>query len=318
MMLASSSSSYYRASSSFSSSSSSFVQQQQQQQNSNICKIRVKPNTNNFLRIESSRNGSGVMIMMKNRIDGSNNNNEHKYVLTAAHVASMAGTRNELECTFPKNDVSGEVSFSCMVSSIHETLDLALLRVTNNNTNNLPDGLELPPSLTTNNNNNDNNNKIVCHAYGFPMLYADILHSMKTIMTMAIKRNKISLEKQQFLSSKGEILNQYQSFIAHTAKVSSGCSGGPLIIRNENDNNENENLLVVGIHSFGDKFYGGSFDIAVQCTEEDLKNMLDNPAKSHKEWATNTVNAKIMKSSLKAMKVLFPEMREDEAKKWIL
>jgi hypothetical protein len=44
------------------------------------------------------------------------------------------------------------------------------------------------------------------------------------------------------------------AFALHTASVASGCSGGPLV---------SERGEVIGVHSFGDAFYGGARDVAV-------------------------------------------------------
>ena len=54
---------------------------------------------------------------------------ENFFVLTAAHVASMAGARRDgLECLFPSENMNA-LSVQAEVFSVHERLDLALLRV---------------------------------------------------------------------------------------------------------------------------------------------------------------------------------------------
>ena len=131
-------------------------------------------------------------------------------------------------------------------------------------------------------------------AFGYPMAYANplsLFHDSKGIPN----------------ESNGEIIGYSGDFshIAHTAKVASGCSGGPLLCDD----------YVLGIHSFGDKFYGGEADVAVCCSENDLIDMLNNPVESPSDWDTNTINEKLMKSSLKAMRDIFPDIPEKESEK---
>ena len=58
--------------------------------------------------------------------------------------------------------------------------------------------------------------------------------------------------------------------------------------------------------------------MAVCCSENDLIDMLNNPVESPSDWDTNTINEKLTKSSLKAMRDIFPDIPEKEAKRWIL
>jgi len=132
-------------------------------------------------------------------------------------------------------------------------------------------------------------------AFGYPMAYANPFFSLVG-------------DSEQ---SSGEIIGYSEdcTHVAHTSTVSSGCSGGPLL---------DDDGYVLGVHSFGDKFYGGEADVAACCFEIDLIDMLNKPAQSPSDWDTSAINEKIMKSSLKAMREIFPDIPEKEAKKWIL
>ena len=279
------------SSSSFSSSSSSLSLS-----SSSVCKITVKTSTKTpaiLSRFLASRNGSGVLLSSEKC---TKDMDENFFVLTAAHVASMAGARRDgLECLFPSENMYA-VSVQAEVFSVHERLDLALLRVKTSTSSESSlsslssRGLELSQT-------HHEKKKFRVRAFGYPMAYANplsLFHASKEIPN----------------ESNGEIIGYSGDFshIAHTAKVASGCSGGPLLCDD----------YVLGIHSFGDKFYGGEADVAVCCSENDLIDMLNNPVESPSDWDTNTINEKLMKSSLKAMRDIFPDIPEKEAKRWIL
>jgi len=276
---------------------------------SSVCKVRYKTSSKTpaiVSRFLSSRHGSGVLLSTEkyaaaNEIDAFNR--EDFFVLTAAHVASMAGTRRDgLECVFPSsgnNDFKKEkaVSVQAEIFSVHERLDLALLRVVSS-----PSSVSSVSSLLSSRGlelSQKRNEKMKetqrVRAFGFPMAYANPFFSLVG-------------DSEQ---SNGEIIGYSEDFthVAHTATVSSGCSGGPLL---------DDDGYVLGVHSFGDKFYGGEADVAACCFEIDLIDMLNKPAQSPSDWATSAINEKIMKSSLKAMRDIFPDIPEKEAKKWIL
>jgi S1-C subfamily serine protease len=277
---------------------------------SSMCKVRYKKTSSKMpaivSRFLSSRHGSGVLLSTEkyaaaNKIDAFNR--EDFFVLTAAHVASMAGTRRDgLECVFPfssNNDFKKEkaVSVQAEIFSVHERLDLALLRVVSS-----PSSVSSVSSLLSSRGlelSQKRNEKMKetqrVRAFGFPMAYANPFFSLVG-------------DSEQ---SNGEIIGYSEDFthVAHTATVSSGCSGGPLL---------DDDGYVLGVHSFGDKFYGGEADVAACCFEIDLIDMLNKPAQSPSDWDTSAINEKIMKRSLKAMREIFPDIPEKEAKKWIL
>ena len=277
---------------------------------SSVCKIKAKNSSSKtpliLSRFLSSRNGSGVLLNTSNtgkyaaEIDTFTR--DDIFVLTAAHVASMAGLRRDgLECVFPSGSVQAEIF------SVHERLDLALLRVVQGG-----QGVESSLSsskfssvsslssrgLELSRKDDEKKKTRSVQAFGYPMAYANPLFTLFR-------------DSEQSSESNGEIIGYSEDFthVAHTAKVASGCSGGPLL---------DDDGYILGVHSFGDKFYGGEADVAACCSENDLVDMLNNPSQSPSDWATGAINEKIMKSSLKAMRDIFPDIPENEAKKWIL
>ena len=108
------------------------------------------------------------------------------------------------------------------------------------------------------------------------------------------------------------------AFALHTASVASGCSGGPLV---------SERGEVIGVHSFGDAFYGGARDVAV-ATPRALVQRLGafgtenetpraKPA-SPETYATATVLASVFASSDPALAAMCPELTPERRKAWIL
>jgi S1-C subfamily serine protease len=268
---------------------------------SSVCKIKAKNSSSKtplmLSRFLSSRNGSGVLLNTSNtgeyaaEIDAFTR--DDIFVLTAAHVASMAGLRRDgLECVFPSGSVQAEIF------SVHERLDLALLRVVSSLSSSTLSSLSSRGLELSRKDDEKKKETRSVQAFGYPMAYANPLFTLFR-------------DSEQSSESNGEIIGYSEDFthVAHTAQVASGCSGGPLL---------DDDGYILGVHSFGDKFYGGEADVAACCSENDLVDMLNNPSRSPSDWATSAINEKIMKSSLKAMRDIFPDIPENEAKKWIL
>ena len=268
---------------------------------SSVCKIKAKNSSSKtpliLSRFLSSRNGSGVLLNTSNtgkyaaEIDTFTR--DDIFVLTAAHVASMAGLRRDgLECVFPSGSVQAEIF------SVHERLDLALLRVVPSLSSSSLSSLSSRGLELSRKDDEKKKETRSVKAFGYPMAYANPLFTLFR-------------DSEQSSESNGEIIGYSEDFthVAHTAQVASGCSGGPLL---------DDDGYILGVHSFGDKFYGGEADVAACCSENELVDMLNNPSQSPSDWATSAINEKIMKSSLKAMRDIFPDIPENEAKKWIL
>lgn len=268
---------------------------------SSVCKIKAKNSSSKtpliLSRFLSSRNGSGVLLNTSNTgkyaAEINTFTRDDIFVLTAAHVASMAGLRRDgLECVFPSGSVQAEIF------SVHERLDLALLRVVSSLSSSSLSSLSSRGLELSRKDDEKKKETRSVQAFGYPMAYANPLFTLFR-------------DSEQSSESNGEIIGYSEDFthVAHTAQVASGCSGGPLL---------DDDGYILGVHSFGDKFYGGEADVAACCSENELVDMLNNPSQSPSDWATSAINEKIMKSSLKAMRDIFPDIPENEAKKWIL
>lgn len=268
---------------------------------SSVCKIKAKNSSSKtpliLSRFLSSRNGSGVLLNTSNTgkyaAEINTFTRDDIFVLTAAHVASMAGLRRDgLECVFPSGSVQAEIF------SVHERLDLALLRVVSSLSSSSLSSLSSRGLELSRKDDEKKKETRSVKAFGYPMAYANPLFTLFR-------------DSEQSSESNGEIIGYSEDFthVAHTAQVASGCSGGPLL---------DDDGYILGVHSFGDKFYGGEADVAACCSENELVDMLNNPSQSPSDWATSAINEKIMKSSLKAMRDIFPDIPENEAKKWIL
>ena len=104
----------------------------------------------------------------------------------------------------------------------------------------------------------------------------------------------------------------------HSACVASGASGGPLA---------NARGEAVGVHSFGDAFYGATRDVAVLCDAATCADGLGFDG-AHRRgaggevcaeaYATRRVNENIARTSDPALKQMCPELSEAQRKAWIL
>ena len=106
----------------------------------------------------------------------------------------------------------------------------------------------------------------------------------------------------------------------HTSVVANGESGGALI---------NARGELVGVHSFGDAFFGVGRDVAVRVTRDVVAECVAGgcpgcvagalccPA-TPERYATVAVNARVMASSDPALAAMCPELSPAERRAWIL
>ena len=105
------------------------------------------------------------------------------------------------------------------------------------------------------------------------------------------------------------------AFALHTAAVASGCSGGPLV---------SEAGEVVGVHSFGDAFYGGARDVAVATPRRVVRGLgvaagrAKTKPTSPSAYAGATVLAAIFAASDPALAAMCPELTPEQRRAWIL
>ena len=294
-----------------------------------------------FLR--SSRRGSGVVVSL----DGAGGDLR---VLTAAHVASLAGPDNRLDIR--ASDSTDAPTRVGSVVAVHPRLDLALIALD-----------DVRPSVSA-------SGSASVAARGafvargaeqkedasFPSTFAPLAAAPPPVgarvaalgyamgwssaFRTAMRRRDdaaagvwgelLATHAECFRDEDDERFSgtdrddetdektRVAAFALHTASVASGCSGGPLV---------SERGEVIGVHSFGDAFYGGARDVAV-ATPRDLVQRLGafgtenetpraKPA-SPETFATATVLASVFASSDPALAAMCPELTPERRKAWIL
>ena len=285
--------------------------------------------------LSSSRRGSGVVVSL----DGTGHPSS-LVIVTAAHVACLAGSRNSIRVRSPsaKDDRDGAVA---RVVGVHARLDLAVLTFATDD-----DGDD------QNQNQNQNQNRRAwlplapsaprardpIAALGYPMGWSG-----------AIKRAANAARGGARRSSRwGEVLAGFPNrtlagepttHLLHTSAVASGESGGPLV---------NAALEVCGVHSFGDHFTGGERDVAVAVSAATLRGCFvrgaDNLSvgkaggEAGREddlrlvaravtaaapvapaaYDTAGVNAMIVESSDPALAAMCPELTREQRMSWIM
>jgi S1-C subfamily serine protease len=297
--------------------------------------------------LASSRRGSGVVISL----DGAGGD---LLVLTAAHVACLAGSKNRVDVRAnPALDAPTRVG---SVIAVHPSLDLALIALDDDEAS-ASEGLtrdknaetgerrfptafaklaEAPPPLGSR-----------VAALGYAMGWSSAFQAAFRGFGKDAHSKRARAETWGELLATHDILEhetdddrgedtvfdtvektertetqkkQIFAFALHTSAVASGASGGPLIT---------ETGEVFGIHSFGDAFYGGARDVAVGTTrrvieklaeeEGEPKNPLGKKTPSAPEtYATAKVHAAIFQSSDQALKAMCPELTPTQRKAWIL
>ena len=267
--------------------------------------------------LSGTRRGSGVVVSL----DGVGG--EFR-ILTCAHVACLAGPNNELDIkASPAMNAQTRLGY---VVAVHPTLDLALIALKGEE-----DGSS----------SEKNQNRDVKHSQkSFPSSYAPLAEGAPT------KNQKVtalgysmgwSSVVQKFKGLKGDdgaiegvTLATYEgterntsenenkkttSFILHTAVVASGASGGPLV---------DDTGHVIGVHSFGDAFYGGAMDVAVATPKMVIETLARRDRKVATEkvnptkYKTSKINAMIFKSSDPALESMCPDLTQTQRKNWIL
>jgi S1-C subfamily serine protease len=288
-----------------------------------------------FLR--SSRRGSGVVVSL----DGAGGDLR---VLTAAHVACLAGPDNRVDVC--ASDAANAPTRVGSVVAVHPRLDLALIAL-----DDVAPSVSDIATLRKRDAPDDGKEKDV-----FPSTFAPLAAAPPPVgarvaalgyamgwssaFRTAMRRRDdaaagvwgelLATHAECFRDEDDERFSgtdrddetdekmRVAAFALHTASVASGCSGGPLV---------SERGEVIGVHSFGDAFYGGARDVAV-ATPRDLVQRLGafgtenetpraKPA-SPETYATATVLASVFASSDPALAAMCPELTPERRKAWIL
>jgi len=284
----------------------------------------------------SSRRGSGVCVSLD---DG-----KTVAVVTAAHVACLAGAKNRLEVRF--ESATGEKKRTSLttrlarVAAVHPDLDLAALAFVDDEPllerDDPPfqrrDGNQMmpekpvappptPPWMPLSSDPPAVGDAVV--ALGYPMLWsAAFSEALKPPETererfgnLHATRGRVSATSAWRVPAE---LAPGVTHCLHSACVASGASGGPLA---------NARGEAVGVHSFGDAFYGATRDVAVLCDAATCADGLGFDARTGaapagevcaEAYATRRVNENIARTSDPALKQMCPELSEAQRKAWIL
>jgi S1-C subfamily serine protease len=254
-------------------------------------------------------------------------------VLTAAHVACLAGPNNRVDVRASASFADARTRVGSVVA-VHPRLDLALIKL-----DDLPDALDpsetdepfpstfaplaaAPPPVGAR-----------VAALGYAMGWSSAFRTAmrrRDDAAAGVWGELLATHAECFRDEDDERFSgtdrddetdektRVAAFALHTASVASGCSGGPLV---------SERGEVIGVHSFGDAFYGGARDVAV-ATPRDLVQRLGafgtenetpraKPA-SPETYATATVLASVFASSDPALAAMCPELTPERRKAWIL
>lgn len=294
----------------------------------------------------SSRRGSGVCVSLD---DG-----KTVAVVTAAHVACLAGAKNRLEVRF--ESATGEKKRTSLttrlarVAAVHPDLDLAALAFVDDEpllerddppshrrrgNQMMPEKPVAPPPtppwMPLSSDPPAVGDAVV--ALGYPMLWSAALSEVlkppeterERFGNLHATRGRVSAtsawrvpaersgEKKLTALDKSGVTH-----CLHSACVASGASGGPLA---------NARGEAVGVHSFGDAFYGATRDVAVLCDAATCADGLGFDARTGaapagevcaEAYATRRVNENIARTSDPALKQMCPELSEAQRKAWIL
>ena len=273
----------------------------------------------------SSRRGSGVVVSL----DGTGSS-QSRIILTAAHVACLAGSRNAIRVRRPGATDDGDGAVAKVVG-VHPRLDLAILAFApvdraedkSNSSAIQSDERAWLPMATSPVRDGD-----VVAALGYPMGWSGAIKNIANIARRGQTR----------AGTWGEVLATYAptndsndsdavavTHVLHTSTVASGESGGPLV---------NGKMEVCGVHSFGDAFQGGERDVAVAVSNAAIVRWCSGltgvmNAGSELEacslkpvgcgaYETSMVNAMIVESSDPALAAMCPELTRTQRMSWIM
>ena len=270
----------------------------------------------------SSRRGSGVVVSL----DGTGSS-QSRIILTAAHVACLAGSRNAIRVRRPGATDDGDGAVAKVVG-MHPRLDLAVLAFAaggdqaedgSNYSAIQSDERAWLPMATSPVRDGD-----AVAALGYPMGWSGAIKNI----------SNIARRGQTRAGTWGEVLATYAptndsndsdavavTHVLHTSTVASGESGGPLV---------NGKMEVCGVHSFGDAFQGGERDVAVAVSNaaivrwcSGLNGESELEACSLKPvgcgaYETSMVNAMIVESSDPALAAMCPELTRTQRMSWIM
>jgi len=207
-------------------------------------------------------------------------------IVTCAHVARLAGRQNAVEATF--HDGARERG---RVVGVHASLDLALVALDDEAVRERVREW----SLTVDDDEDVSAGDDVLAA-GTPQAYAYAAAFARGVRVDGVSRGRV-------LGTHGG------THAMHDATVVSGQSGGPLC-------RVAAPGRLLGVHSFGDAFYGGARDVAVLATNvrdiEIFEKGVDPDA-----YEMRRVNAMIFASSDEALRALAPELTAKERAAWI-
>lgn len=235
----------------------------------------------------SSRRGSGTIVVHDGRV----------VVATAAHVASMAGKRNQLTLTLRADGSMSTATATARVVGVHATLDLAVCEIVECSST-TGEAFERAAVEVASGRPTEGDD---VEALGEPQGYAGVASAIARLG-----------RGSSASSSRGSVVGVTKSgtHVMHSgAVVTAGMSGGPLL--------SVATGCVLGVHSFGDAFYGGERDVAVSLNAlgaiEWSRGGVDVEA-----YETAAVNARIFASSDVALAELAPELTREQRAAWIL
>ena len=270
--------------------------------------------------MSSSRHGSGVVVSLTDDADPPDPS--HLRVVTAAHVACLAGPRNSLRIRFP--GVPDAPDRRARVIALHPTLDLALLAFADDRDDahahpSSPSPSPSPsPAWTPMADAVPDVGEPVA-ALGHPMGWSG---AIKSITGRGNDDDDADSGRWGTLLARHPTDGGSSTHALHDSPVASGESGGPLL---------DARGCVFGVHSFGDAFYGGERDVAVVVTRERVVEMERAAEAAAREaeaaetggvrpgdYATAAIIRRVFESSDPALAAMCPELTAEQRRAWIL